>query len=93
MPLLKEAQRRLVELKYQQLDGQLISLPDIEVLWSDLVRNSRMLFESFPVRARFELQHLSDADQLALERLVGVMLEEMAIKGEAPLPASSKPID
>jgi phage terminase Nu1 subunit (DNA packaging protein) len=91
--LLKEAQRRLVELKYQQLDGQLISLPDIEVLWSDLVRNSRMLFESFPVRARFELQHLSDADQLALERLVGVMLEEMAIKGEAPLPASSKPID
>ena len=91
--LLKESQRRLVDLKYQQLAATLISMAELELLWADLVRSCRMLFQSFAARARSELPHLTDADQLTLERLGEVMLRECALKGKAPLPASSKPID
>ena len=86
---LKDVQRRLAELKYAQLDGQVISLPEAEMLWGELVRSGRALFRSFPLRARSVLPHLSDADQLALERLADDMLREMALKGPVPLPVAS----
>jgi phage terminase Nu1 subunit (DNA packaging protein) len=90
---LKEAQRKLAELKYQQLDGQLISLPEAEAVWSGLVRLGRTLFQSLPARARAVLPHLTDADQATLERLTDDMLREIALKGPVPLPtgASDEP--
>jgi|SRR5215469_9342641 len=35
--LLKESQRRLVDLKYQQLAATLISMAELELVWADLV--------------------------------------------------------
>ena len=83
---LKDAQRKLAELKYQQLDGQLISLREAEAVWSDLVRSGRVLFQSLPARARVVLPHLTDADQATLEKLADDMLREVALKGPVPLP-------
>jgi phage terminase Nu1 subunit (DNA packaging protein) len=90
---LKDAQRRLAELKYQQLDGQLISLREAEAVWSGLVRSGRVLFQLLPTRARLVLPHLTDADQAALEKLADDMLREIALKGPVPLPtgASDEP--
>jgi phage terminase Nu1 subunit (DNA packaging protein) len=90
---LKDAQRKLAELKYQQLDGQLMSLPEAEAVWSGLVRSGRTLVQSLPARARFVLPHLTDADQATLEKLVDGMLREIALKGSVPLPtgASDEP--
>jgi phage terminase Nu1 subunit (DNA packaging protein) len=90
---LKDAQRKLAELKYQQLDGQLMSLPEAEAVWSGLVRSGRTLVQSLPARARFVLPHLTDADQATLEKLVDDMLREIALKGPVPLPtgASDEP--
>jgi phage terminase Nu1 subunit (DNA packaging protein) len=86
---LKEAQRRLAELRYAQLDAQVISLPEAEMLWADLVRSARSLFQSFPARARAALPHLSDADQVILEKVGEAMLREIALKGQVPLPAAA----
>jgi phage terminase Nu1 subunit (DNA packaging protein) len=90
---LKDAQRKLAELKYQQLDGQLMSLSEAEAVWSGLVRSGRTLVQSLPARARFVLPHLTDADQATLEKLVDDMLREIALKGSVPLPtgASDEP--
>jgi phage terminase Nu1 subunit (DNA packaging protein) len=90
---LKDAQRKLAELKYQQLDGQLMSLSEAEAVWSGLVRSGRTLLQSLPARARFVLPHLTDADQATLEKLVDDMLREIALKGSVPLPtgASDEP--
>jgi phage terminase Nu1 subunit (DNA packaging protein) len=90
---LKDAQRKLAELKYQQLDGQLISLPEAEAVWSGLVRSGRTLLQSLPARARAVLPHLTDADQTTLAKLVDDMLREIAVKGPVPLPigASDEP--
>jgi terminase small subunit / prophage DNA-packing protein len=90
---LKDAHRKLAELRYQQLDGQLISLPEAEAVWSELVRSGRVLFQSLPARARAVLPHLTDADQAAMEKLAGDMLREIALKGPVPLPtgASDEP--
>jgi phage terminase Nu1 subunit (DNA packaging protein) len=92
---LKDAQRKLAELKYQQLDGQLISLREAEAVWSGLVRSGRVLFQSLPARARVILPHLSDADQATLEKLADDMLREIALKGPVPLPtgASDEPAE
>ena len=85
---LKDAQRKLAELKYQQLDGQLISLPEAETVWSELVRFGRVLFQSLPARARVVLPHLTDADQATLEKVADAMLREIALKGPVPLPTA-----
>jgi phage terminase Nu1 subunit (DNA packaging protein) len=86
---LKDAQRKLAELKYHQLDGQLISLREAEAVWSGLVRSGRVLFQSLPARARVVLPHLTDADQATLEKLADDMLREIALKGPVPLPAGA----
>src|ERR1700722_3157355 len=83
---LKGAQRKLAELKYQQLDGQLISLREAEAVWSGLVRSGRVLFQSLPARARVVLPHLTDTDQATLEKLADDMLREIALKGPVPCP-------
>jgi phage terminase Nu1 subunit (DNA packaging protein) len=86
---LKDAQRKLAELKYQQLDGQLISLREAEAVWSGLVRSGRVLFQSLPARARAILPYLPDADRVALEQLADDMLREIALKGPVPLPSGA----
>ena len=82
---LKEAQRKLAELKYQQFDGQVISLPEAEAVWSELVRSGRVLFQLLPTRARLVLPHLTDADQATLEKLADDMLREIALERPRPV--------
>jgi phage terminase Nu1 subunit (DNA packaging protein) len=80
---LKDARRRLAELRHAQLDAQVISLPEAEMLWADLVRSARKLFQSHPAQARAALSRLSDADQSILEKVGEAMLREIALKGQA----------
>jgi hypothetical protein len=49
---LKWAQKKLVELRYQQLAGQLLSMADVEAVWGDLVTTTKWLFLALPQRAR-----------------------------------------
>jgi hypothetical protein len=83
---LKDAQRRLVDFRYEQLNSQLISLPEIEAVWRDLVQVTEWLFLAFPERAKLALPHLTGDQQAALARLCLDMLSEAAIKGGPPLP-------
>lgn len=83
---LRETQRRLNEIKIEQLEGELISLPEVQAVWEALALSTRQLFMSFPTRARFNLPHLTGADQQVLENLAHDMLTEVAFQGEVKLP-------
>jgi hypothetical protein len=74
----------LTDLKFAQLDRLLLSLPECEAIWSAPVRSGRVLFQSFPARARLVPPRLTYADQRTLEMLADDMLREIAIKGPVP---------
>jgi phage terminase Nu1 subunit (DNA packaging protein) len=86
---LRHSQRRLNEIKIEQLEGRLISLPEVEAAWIELAISSRNLFMSLPARARFNLPHLTAEDQDCLDRLVREMLTEVAFQGHMQLPPSA----
>jgi hypothetical protein len=83
---LKDAQRRLVDFRYEQLNSQLISLAEIKAMWGDLVQATEWLFLALPGRAKPALPHLTGDQQAALEQLSRDLLSEAAIKGDPPLP-------
>ncbi len=83
---LKQAQKKLTELRIAQLEGNLISLDEVKAAWDDVALSVRQLFMSLPSRARFDLPHLSGADQKVLERLTREMLTEVATEGAVRLP-------
>jgi hypothetical protein len=83
---LKDAQRRLVDFRYEQLNSQLISLAEIKAMWGDLVQATEWLFLALPGRAKLAFPHLTGDQQAALERLSRDLLSEAAIKGDPPLP-------
>lgn len=90
---LKQAQRRLTDLKYDQLRGELISMPDIEAVWADLVRSAKWLFLTLPERARFALPHLGTDDLGTLERVCQEMLKELTMREAPPMPKAPKAED
>lgn len=83
---LKISQRELNELRIRQMKGELVSLPEVEAAWDEVALGVKQLFLSFPARARFDLPHLSGADQKVLEKLARDMLEELATEGEVVMP-------
>lgn len=85
---LKDAQRRLTEMKLAKLDGALMSMPEIEALWGDLAAATKWLFIAFPAKARAELG-LDDAQQERLSVLAMNMLREVAFSGQMQLPSPS----
>jgi phage terminase Nu1 subunit (DNA packaging protein) len=85
---LKQAQKRLTELRIAQLEGNLISLDEVKTAWDEVALSVRQLFMSLPSRARFDLPHLSGADQKVLERLTREMLTEVATEGAVRLPTN-----
>jgi hypothetical protein len=87
---LKDAQRRLVDFRYEQLNSQLISLAEIKSMWGDLVQATEWLFLALPGRAKLALPHLTGDQQAALEQLSRDLLSEAAIKGDPPLPMRRK---
>lgn len=83
---LKRAQREFWELRVAKQRSQLISMPAVETLWTDIIRSVQTMFRSFPTRARHEMPQLTREDITTLERLAAKMLQELALKGQAPLP-------
>ena len=91
---LKDAQRRLAEVKLAKLEGQLLSMPEIEAVWGDLVSTMKWLFLAFPARATAALPELTDAQVASLREICRLMLSEAAIQGEKPqLPAAKTILD
>jgi phage terminase Nu1 subunit (DNA packaging protein) len=85
---LKDAQRRLTEIKIKQLDGELISLPEIRAAWAEIALNVKQMFLSLPARARFRITHLTGEDQNILDEIVRDMLDEVAfMEPDPPLPS------
>lgn len=81
---LKDAQRRLAETRLAKLDGSLISLPEIEALWSDLTATTKWLFMSVPDWVRGEWADLDPARLTALREFCQQKLREAALSGEQP---------
>jgi phage terminase Nu1 subunit (DNA packaging protein) len=85
----KDAQTRLTEIKIKQLEGELISLPEVEAPWDEVADVIRQLFLTFPARARADLPHLNGSDQKALDKLARAMLTEAATEGSVRFPPSA----
>ena len=81
---LKDAQRRLMQLKTKKLEEQLITLPEVQAAWDEIGLNIKQMFLSFPARARSRLPHLSGEDQEMLDKLVREMLTEVPVCNEPP---------
>lgn len=93
--LLRREQRTLAELKRHHLEGRLLSLEEVKAAWRDVVQGTQQLFRSLPSRARFDMPHLTGADQKQLKRICDEMLTETAfgrpnIAGSPPLPAADE---
>jgi len=82
---LKEAQRRLTEIKLAKLDGQLISLPDCVTLWGDFAASAKWLFLSAAPRLRERLA-LNDEQEEVVRNLLTEMLQQVAFAGQLQLP-------
>ena len=83
---LKESQKRLTDLRIEQLQGNLVSMDEIQLAWDDVALGVKQLFLAFPSRARFDLPHLTGADQKVLEKLAHDMLTETATEGAVVMP-------
>jgi phage terminase Nu1 subunit (DNA packaging protein) len=56
---LKQSQKRLVDLRYNQLRAKLISIDEVEGVWSDLILATQFLFRSIAPRFRERAPYLS----------------------------------
>jgi phage terminase Nu1 subunit (DNA packaging protein) len=84
--LLKRSQRQAVEMKIAEAEGRLISMPEVEAVWTAVVLTVKQLFLSLPGRARFDIPHLTGHDQKVLTDLCREMLREASIR-KMPMPA------
>jgi hypothetical protein len=88
---LRDAQRRLTDLRYQRQAGELISIADAEEAWGDVIAGLQILVRSYAGRARAALPHLSGSDRETLQAIGQDILRELAAKAKPPpLPAPSK---
>jgi phage terminase Nu1 subunit (DNA packaging protein) len=85
----KDAQTRLTEIKIRQLEGELISLPEVEAAWDEVAATIKQLILTFPARARADLPHLTGRDQKVLDGLARTMLTEVATEASVRLPPST----
>jgi phage terminase Nu1 subunit (DNA packaging protein) len=84
--LLRRAQREMMELKRQQLDGKLISIPDLEELWKAHVTGIKQMILAWHERVAFELPHLTKHDIQVMKRVAEEVLRSNAMQGGMPLP-------
>lgn len=88
----KDSQRKLNELKAAQIEGRMIAIEDVEEAWGALVTSTQELILTIPGRIRFDLPHLTGADQQVIDRTVRDMLEETAIEGAPRIPTGQRDI-
>jgi phage terminase Nu1 subunit (DNA packaging protein) len=86
---LKQSQKRLVDLRYNQLRAKLISIDEVEAVWSDLILATQFLFRSIAPRFRERAPYLSPQHYEMLQELTQELLREVAIAGKAPVPQAS----
>jgi phage terminase Nu1 subunit (DNA packaging protein) len=86
---LKQSQKRLVDLRYNQLRAKLISMDEVEAVWSDLILATQFLFRSIAPRFRERAPYLSPQHYEMLQELTQELLREVAIAGKAPVPQAS----
>jgi hypothetical protein len=87
---LKDAQRRLVEVKLAKLEGELLSMPEIEALWGDFAASTKWSFLALPSRVRVEFGVAPDLEE-RLALLWASMLREVAFAGQIQLPCADEP--
>ena len=85
---LRDAQRRLTDLRYQREAGELISLQDIEHAWGDLAQGAQYIVRSIPGRARAAMPHLTRQDQTTLQNVCLELLREVALSGKPQMPTA-----
>jgi phage terminase Nu1 subunit (DNA packaging protein) len=90
---LRDSQRRLTDLRYDQLRGALVSMTEIEAMWGDLIQATQFLFRSIASRMRDRAPDLSREHYELLQQLTQELLREVAIAGKAPLLPASPPSD
>jgi phage terminase Nu1 subunit (DNA packaging protein) len=83
---LRDSQRRLTDLRYDQLRGTLVSMAEIEAMWGELIQATQFLFRSIASRMRERAPDLSRDHYELLQELTQELLREVAIAGKAPLP-------
>jgi phage terminase Nu1 subunit (DNA packaging protein) len=86
---LKQSQKRLVDLRYNQLRAKLISMDEVEAVWSDLILATQFLFRSIAPRFRERAPYLSPQHYEMLQELTQELLREVVIAGKAPVPQAS----
>ena len=86
---LKQSQKRLVDLRYNQLRAKLISIDEVEAVWSDLILATQFLFRSIAPRFRERAPYLSPQHYEMLQELTQELLREVVIAGKAPVPQAS----
>lgn len=84
---LKQAQRRLTEIKLAKLDGSVLSMAEVEALWGDLAAAAKWLFLSLPTRLRQDLALSEEAEAQVKARCVE-MLEQVAFYHSVQLPTA-----
>lgn len=77
--LAKQAQRRLSELRIAQLEGTVISMDEVDQVWTALVVQNRQLVMSIPGRLRMEIPTMSGHEQKVAERVCHDLLTETAM--------------
>jgi hypothetical protein len=82
---LRDSQRRLTDLRYDQLRGSLVSMEEMEGVWGDLVQATQFLFRSIASKMRERAPDLSREHYELLQELTQELLREVAIAGKAPL--------
>lgn len=86
--LYKQAQRKMLEMRVEQMEGRLISVQEIEEAWSTLVTETRQMVLSLPGRCRMELPDLTGHEQKLIEGICRDLLTETAL-GTGKMPRNS----
>ena len=86
--LFKQAQRKMLEMRVEQMEGRLISVAEVEDAWATLVTETRQMVLSLPGRCRMELPDLTGHEQKLIEGICRDLLTEMAL-GTGKMPRNS----
>jgi phage terminase Nu1 subunit (DNA packaging protein) len=74
---------RLDQLRADMLEEKLISIPEVDAAWAEIMLRIRDAVLSIPGRVRFDLPHMTAFDQRALAKICRDVLEETA-EGKVP---------
>jgi phage terminase Nu1 subunit (DNA packaging protein) len=85
--LLRRAQREIIEMQRDQKAGQLISISELEALWSALVTGERRMIESIPDQIAAEFPDMGSFEIARMKAVCERVLRESALPPKlGPLP-------